>query len=145
METLKYVRDEINNFITGHTVFESFTFDDISNYPENASNIKFPSLFISPKTLLITNSSINYLCDIVVADMLTDEIDYDLKCSDNAILMSEFLTYFDENNEFRWFIKGQDNNFEYFVNEVGDTTGIFGPIIIKIPFAWNHENIRMKK
>lgn len=143
MNTFKNISNEINNFVTNHAVLQSYVCKDSSFY--NSTDYTYPLIWLSPVTVTPAQGQIIYTCELIIADILTENQDYDKVLSDINILLAEFLSYFDDNNSdlFNFFIR-QAGAFNVFPTGIDDTCGLIGNINIITPFDFDYNNIRFK-
>jgi len=140
VNTLNEIKNKVEYFCTQHYNIKDFD-DDVSS-PFDVEGHAFPLLFYAPESTRIRNGVINYSITISLMDLCYDKSELVSILSDLSITLTEFKTFFDDDNDELFFSTLlNDTTFNSFKNEENNTVGWSGTIDFSVSFNMNKNKI----
>lgn len=118
--------------------FNTDTFDRFT-----ADNHKYPLMWAAPTNMIISNGQIVFRIQITFMDTVREKMDMSKVLSDLAITVTEFVSYFDDNNEKCYYMVNLPQNFEPFFRKQNNSTGWQGNVDFIVRFQADENMIRV--
>jgi len=122
MNSLKSLDDKIKYFCySASTIVKKYISDEASTFVSN--NNEYPLIFATPTKMRIQKGQVEYIINLSVLDIVYSNSDKIKILSDLAILVTELITYLDDD-------QNSTDNRHYFVslNEVTEPMAIFSAV-----------------
>jgi hypothetical protein len=137
---------DIKDFVNKHAIIQEIIIDDFSKFTSN--NHLYPLLFLTPISMNIVQGQIIYKYNLTCIDIKNENQNLEKVLSDLAILIGEFFTYFDSENDtiFNYhLIDNSTTQLQPFYDSIDGSTGWQGEISFSTQFSQDANKIRFKE
>lgn len=141
--TLQEIDNKIKEFCDKSLVINEFVFNEFTGEFES-QNHNYPLLWATPEKMSIAKGQVSFFISVSVMDTQYEKSDLVKTLSDLAIVLTELLTYVDDDSENFMFYDVIAGDFLPFSQSIDNVCGWQGSIEFRLKFMASMSEIRFK-
>lgn len=143
INTLQEIDNKIKDFCENRSaVVNEYSSGDFTTF--TSSDHRYPLVWATPTRMRLSAGQISFVLNLVVMDIAYDKNDMVKTLSDLSIIVSEILSWLDDDSDNHYYFAEIASEFQPFYRGVDNACGWQGDVVFNLSFDSETTKIRMK-